>query len=160
MNRFTCTIRTRKIQYKNEIERLIKQQFIPSTNDVNNVTFAALRRPAGKFKPIFSSFSRNKRPPFLLLALQIIIKNENHLNFLINLILSDTYRRSTPPKSDAFRHSGGDNLLCTSAIVTLYFDVLDNRLRRPGTEQNTSLGDPTLKLFGSLPPFIAIGKKS
>lgn len=38
------------------------------------MTFAALRRPAGKFKPIFSNFSRNNRPPFLLLALKINVK--------------------------------------------------------------------------------------
>lgn len=41
----------------------------PSTNDVNNVTFAAFLLPAGKFNPIFSNFSRNSRPPFLLFAL-------------------------------------------------------------------------------------------
>lgn len=52
------------------------------------------------------------------------------------------YLRSTPPKSDAFKHSGGERRLCTSATVTLYFDVLDSRDKRPGTEQNTSLGDP------------------
>lgn len=76
---------------------------------------------------------------------------------LYNIELMDkcAYRRKTPPSSDAFKHSGGDNLRCTSAIVTLYLDVLDNRLKRPGTEQNTSLGEPTLRLFGSLPPFIA-----
>lgn len=66
-----------------------------------------------------------------------------------------TYRLSTPPSSDAFKHSGGCSLLCTSAIVTLYFDVLDNKLNRPGTEQNTSLGEPMPKLPGSLPLFIA-----
>lgn len=52
------------------------------------------------------------------------------------------YLRKTPPNKDAFKHSGGDSLRCTSATVTLYFDVLDNKLRRPGTEQNTSLGEP------------------
>ncbi len=70
----------------------------------------------------------------------------------------NNYLRSTPPKSEAFRHSGGDNLRCTSATVTLYFDVLDNRLRRPGTEQNTSLGEPMPRLPGSLPLFIAVTK--
>lgn len=44
---------------------------LPSTNDVKSVTLAALRRPAGKFKPIFSNFSLSNLPPFLLLALQI-----------------------------------------------------------------------------------------
>lgn len=38
------------------------------------------------------------------------------------------------------RHSGGERRLCTSATVTLYFDVELRRDRRPGTEQNTSLG--------------------
>lgn len=42
---------------------------LPSTSDVSSVTLAALRRPAGKLSPIFSSFSRNSRPPFLLFAL-------------------------------------------------------------------------------------------
>lgn len=49
------------------------------------------------------------------------------------------YRLSTPPSRDAFKHSGVDSLLFTSAIVTLYFDVLDSKLNRPGTEQKTSL---------------------
>lgn len=46
----------------------------PSTSDVNKVTLAALRLPAGKFRPIFSSFSLSNRPPFLLLALCYKIK--------------------------------------------------------------------------------------
>ena len=41
------------------------------------------------------------------------------------------------------RHSGGERRLCTSATVTLYFDVELRRDRRPGTEQNTSLGFTT-----------------
>lgn len=41
----------------------------PSTSDVSRVTFAALRRPAGRFRPIFSNFSLSNRPPFLLFAL-------------------------------------------------------------------------------------------
>ena len=49
---------------------MFTQLYEPSTRDVNNVTFAALRLPAGKFRPIFSNFSRNKRPPFFDLALQ------------------------------------------------------------------------------------------
>lgn len=41
----------------------------PSTKDVNSVTFAAFLLPAGRFKPILSSFSLNDLPPFLDLAL-------------------------------------------------------------------------------------------
>ena len=52
-----------------------------------------------------------------------------------------SYLLSTPPSKDAFRHSGGDKRLCTSATVTLYFDVELRSERRPGTEQNTSAGD-------------------
>lgn len=48
--------------------------------------------------------------------------------------------RSTPPRSEAFRHSGGDSRLCTSATVTLYLDVELSRDSLPGTEQKTSLG--------------------
>lgn len=48
-----------------------KQSFcLPSTREVSKVTFAALRLPAGKFKPIFSSLSRNDLPPFFDLALK------------------------------------------------------------------------------------------
>lgn len=54
-----------------------------------------------------------------------------------------THLLSTPPSSEAFRHSGGERRLCTSATVTLYFDVELSRDRRPGTEQNTSLGFTT-----------------
>lgn len=41
------------------------------------------------------------------------------------------------------RHSGGERRLCTSATVTLYFDVELRRDRRPGTEQKTSFGFTT-----------------
>lgn len=41
----------------------------PSTRDVSNVTLAALRLPAGKLSPIFSSFSLRHFPPFLDFAL-------------------------------------------------------------------------------------------
>lgn len=51
-----------------------------------------------------------------------------------------THLLSTPPSSEALRHSGGERRLCTSATVTLYFDVELRRDRRPGTEQNTSFG--------------------
>lgn len=44
-------------------------ELLPSTNEVNKVTFAALRLPAGKFRPIFSSFSLRDLPPFFDLAL-------------------------------------------------------------------------------------------
>lgn len=79
------------------------------------MTFAALRLPAGKFKPIFSSLSRKDLPPFFDLALL-----------------------STPPRRDAFRHSGGERRLWTSPTVTLYFEVELSKDKRPGTEQNTS----------------------
>lgn len=127
---------------------------IPSTKDVNKVTLAALRLPAGRFKPIFSSFSLNNRPPFLLFAL----KKWHYISILTISFMEKMYLLKTPPNREAFKHSGGDNLRCTSATVTLYFDVLDKRLRRPGTEQNTSLGDPIPRLPGSLPLFIAVTK--
>lgn len=41
----------------------------PSTRDVSSVTLAALRLPAGRLRPIFSSFSRRHFPPFLDFAL-------------------------------------------------------------------------------------------
>lgn len=44
---------------------------LPSTREVSKVTFAALRLPAGKFKPIFSSLSLKDLPPFFDLALQL-----------------------------------------------------------------------------------------
>lgn len=52
--------------------------------------------------------------------------------------------RKTPPSSDALRHSGGDRRLWTSATVTLYLEVELSRERRPGTEQNTSVGFDTM----------------
>lgn len=53
----------------------VKTSKSPSTRDVSNVTLAALRRPAGKLSPIFSSFSRRHFPPFLDLALSKPRKN-------------------------------------------------------------------------------------
>ena len=50
---------------------------------------------------------------------------------------------STPPSSEALRHSGGERRRCTSATVTLYFEVELRSERRPGTEQKTSLGFTT-----------------
>ena len=47
---------------------------------------------------------------------------------------------STPPSSEALRHSGGDNLLWTSAMVTLYLLVEDSSDSRPGVEQKMSVG--------------------
>lgn len=71
---------------------------------------------------------------------------------------NDIYLLRTPPNKDAFKHSGGDNLRCTSATVTLYFDVLESKLRRPGTEQNTSLGDPIFIIL-PLSFLISVGEK-
>ena len=89
----------------------------PSTSDVNNVTLQAFLRPAGRVIPNLSSLSLSNFPPSFDLAL-----------------------RRTPPIRDALRHSGGDSRLCTSAIVTLYFDVEERRERRPGVEQKMSVG--------------------
>lgn len=50
------------------------------------------------------------------------------------------YLRRTPPSKDALRHSGGESLRCTSATVTLYFEVELSNDNLPGTEQNTSEG--------------------
>lgn len=65
-----------------------------------------------------------------------------------------THRLRTPPRSDAFRHSGGERRRCTSPTVTLYLDVELSSERRPGTLQNTSEGadapDSTMSLLFSL----------
>lgn len=50
----------------------------PSTSEVSSVTLAALRRPAGKLSPIFSSRSRRHRPPFLDLALDVHRERQTH----------------------------------------------------------------------------------
>lgn len=63
----------------------------------------------------------------------------------------NTYRRKTPPRREAFRHSGGESLLWTSPTVTLYFDVELSRESLPGTLQNTSLGVDTPERPSSLP---------
>lgn len=77
----------------------------------------------------------------------------------------DTYLLKTPPSSEAFRHSGGDSRRCTSPTVTLYLDVELSSDRRPGTEQNTSVGDvrpvmtiSLLSLFRGLIPAGARGQ--
>lgn len=44
--------------------------FLPSTRDVSRVTLAALRRPAGRLRPIFSRRSLRQRPPFFDFALR------------------------------------------------------------------------------------------
>lgn len=54
--------------------------------------------------------------------------------------LAPSYLRRMPPSREALRHSGGDSRLFTSAMVTLYFEVELSRERRPGTEQNRSVG--------------------
>lgn len=51
-----------------------------------------------------------------------------------------SYLLKMPPKSEALRHSGGERRLFTSAIVTLYLEVELRRDKRPGTEQNKSVG--------------------
>ena len=43
---------------------------VPSTSAVSRVTLAAFLRPAGRLRPILSSFSLRERPPFFDLALQ------------------------------------------------------------------------------------------
>lgn len=51
--------------------------------------------------------------------------------------------RRMPPSREALRHSGGDSLLFTSAMVTLYLEVELSSDSRPGTEQNKSVGFTT-----------------
>lgn len=69
------------------------------------------------------------------------------------------YLLSTPPSKDALRHSGGESLLWTSPMVTLYLDVELSNDNRPGTEQNTSVevtcpgSIPVPPAIMSLPPW-------
>lgn len=51
-----------------------------------------------------------------------------------------SYLLKMPPNSEALRHSGGERRLFTSAMVTLYLEVELRRDKRPGTEQNKSVG--------------------
>lgn len=51
-----------------------------------------------------------------------------------------SYLLKIPPKREALRHSGGDNRLFTSAMVTLYLEVELSNDKRPGTEQKRSVG--------------------
>lgn len=44
---------------------------LPSTNEVSNVTLAAFLRPAGRLRPILSSFSRRRFPPSFDFALYV-----------------------------------------------------------------------------------------
>lgn len=73
------------------------------------------------------------------------------INNIITIQSMSSNLLSTPPSSDAFRHSGGESLRWTSATVTLYLLVEDRRESLPGTEQNTSLGAqapvPTSRAF-------------
>ena len=111
---------------------------LPSTKDVRRVTVTALRLPAGRFMPIFSSLSRKERPPFLLLA-----------------------RRKTPPRSEALRHSGGFKRRWISPTVTLYLDVELRRLSRPGTEQKRSVESmQPMPLMQSLLSDLALAAKT
>lgn len=66
------------------------------------------------------------------------------------LCVSVSHLRSTPPSREALRHSGGERRLWTSATVTLYLEVELSRERRPGTEQNTSVGLDTIPSRDSL----------
>jgi len=52
-----------------ETNKYAQEEKKPSTSDVRRVMVAALRRPAGRFRPIFSSLSLSARPPFFDLAL-------------------------------------------------------------------------------------------
>ena len=61
----------------------------------------------------------------------------------------DFARLSTPPSSEALRHSGGLSLRWTSAIVTLYLEVEDRSDRRPGVEQKMSEGENLIEVLGA-----------
>lgn len=76
-------------------------------------------------------------------------ENNNTVIKVTNIGRAAAYLRSTPPSREALRHSGGESRLCTSATVTLYFDVELSRDSRPGTEQNTSLGFMTTPISPS-----------
>lgn len=64
-------------------------------------------------------------------------RRENNVFFFFYF----SYLRRTPPRREALRHSGGERRRWTSPTVTLYLEVDDKRDRRPGTEQNTSVGE-------------------
>lgn len=74
----------------------------PSTSEVSRVTLAALRRPAGRLSPIFSSRSRRHRPPFLDLALDMQRERETDTHCEDKSkthTLRDPDRVSLPPPS-------------------------------------------------------------
>lgn len=56
-------------QKKHWIQQWNSNGCVPSTKEVNSVTFAAFLRPAGRLSPSLSSFSLRHRPPFFDLAL-------------------------------------------------------------------------------------------
>ena len=58
-------------------------QVLPSTREVRSVTFAALRLPAGRLNPIFSSLSRNDLPPFFDFALSEINDSSLHITYRV-----------------------------------------------------------------------------
>ena len=62
-----------------------------------------------------------------------------------------TYLRNTPPSKEAFKHSGGERRLCTSATVTLYLEVELSNDNRPGTLQKTSEGTMPSIIFSWVP---------
>jgi len=70
---------------------------------------------------------------------------------IIRYTIQIMYLLSSPPSRDAFKHSGGESLLCTSETVTLYLDVELSRESLPGTEQKTSLANE-LYWFMAPPP--------
>ena len=69
-------------------------------------------------------------------AYHVLARNYTHTQLMHTL--THTYLRRMPPRTDALRHSGCDNLLLTSSTVTLYFCVELNSERRPGTRQKVS----------------------
>lgn len=67
----------------------------------------------------------------------------SHVSTLCVCVCMSSDLRSMPPSREALRHSGGDSLLFTSAMVTLYLEVELSSDSRPGTEQNKSVGFTT-----------------
>ena len=77
----------------------------------------------------------------LLNTLMGCVIGKNEICGSITSVVVWTYLLSTPPSNEALRHSGGDNLLWTSATVTLYFEVELSKDNLPGTEQKMSTGE-------------------
>jgi hypothetical protein len=90
----------------------------PSTNDVSSVIVAALRRPAGKFKPILSNLSRRARPPFFDLALYAA--NRYAANSCFTLHVNVRWQLSTRiyVLFDHWRQNPG-NLFCWNSLIPL-----------------------------------------